>query len=320
MATVTIAGIGDLLEVNGTNNSDTFNFSGTGVQILNSTAGFVTPSIKTTGVASLDLRGLDGDDHFNGTGTLAPYAIGVTIDAGNPSASDALNLTGATGAVKVDWATDTVTGYGAPVVMIGVETLNADAGSNSATVSGTTGNDAFDATPTGTDAATFKLVSSNPAIGSTPVVNLTNVGATLTADGVGGTDSLTVNGTAGPDSFNLSRNIGALSIGRLGTQVITPTSQFVAWTVKAGDGGDVFNINEPVNGVVGIELNLDGGTGSNSLTYTTVFTTTYVPAGGNNGSITGAAPVNFTNVGTAAVNVGAPATAHRSMRAMAIIM
>ena len=79
LGAVDFAGAGtgtDTLELNGTANSDTFNLTGATnqVQILNSTAGFVTDTIGTIGVGQITLRGLDGNDTFNISGTLASCA------------------------------------------------------------------------------------------------------------------------------------------------------------------------------------------------------------------------------------------------------
>ncbi len=120
-APVTLAGAGDIVEFNGTAASDTFNITGTTIQILNATGGFVTNRYNLTNIFQLEARGLDGDDQFNVTGTLAPITGGLVIDGGNPSASDELNLAGAIGAVAVDWGSATVTGYGAVVSTIGIE-------------------------------------------------------------------------------------------------------------------------------------------------------------------------------------------------------
>ncbi len=89
----------DYLELNGTNNSDLFNVNGPAdqIQVLAPGAGglFVTDALHTGGILHAQLRGLNGDDIFNLTGAL-PYAD-ILVDGGDPSASDTVNLTGATG-------------------------------------------------------------------------------------------------------------------------------------------------------------------------------------------------------------------------------
>src|SRR5206468_6131526 len=89
----------DTLIINGTAASDVFNVGTDGgdtLQVLKSD-GFVftTVIISTPRISQLTLNGLDGDDTFN---VVAPLNYTSTIiDAGNPSASDLVNLTGATG-------------------------------------------------------------------------------------------------------------------------------------------------------------------------------------------------------------------------------
>ena len=170
LGTVTLVGAADIVEFNGTAASDTFNITGTTIQILNATAGFVTNRYNLTNVFRLEARGHDGDDTFNVTGTLAAIPNGLVIDGGNPSASDVLNLAGAIGAVTVNLGTASATGYGAVVNTIGVETINANAGGNDASLLGTAGVDTIEVS-TGVDALTGKLISSVPDVGSTPVVN-----------------------------------------------------------------------------------------------------------------------------------------------------
>ena len=93
----------DFLDLFGTVNSDAFNVIGAAgtVQIVHAavTGGSVTTVLNTPAITGLSLRGLEGDDVFNLSGTL-PYANSA-IDAGDPAASDVVNLTGATGPVAV---------------------------------------------------------------------------------------------------------------------------------------------------------------------------------------------------------------------------
>ena len=312
IGTVTLAGAGDIVEFKGTAASDTFNITGTTIQILNAAAGFVTNLFNLTNIFQLEARGLDGDDRFNVTGTLAPLTGGLVIDGGNPSASDVLNLAGAIGAVAVNLGTASVTGYGAVVSTIGIETINANAGDNNATLLGTAGVDTIEVS-TGVDALTGKLVSSVPDVGSTPVVNFASIGTTMLVDGVGSVNQLVFNGTAQPDTFNLSRDPSLRSLERAGAQVVTTTNTFFAWTVRGGAGDDNFTINEPL-GINGIELNLEGGSGNNALSYTTAFGQVYRPAGLNGSTLAGGALVSLTDIASAAVTLAGPANEHRDSR------
>ncbi len=111
--------------------------------MTNATAGFVTNLFTLNNVFSLEARGLDGDDLFQVSGTLAALSGGVVIDGGNPSASDVINLSGAIGAVGIVLSDPsigsdtTVSGYGALVTLIGVEVANLSANNNAVTVQGT---------------------------------------------------------------------------------------------------------------------------------------------------------------------------------------
>lgn len=292
----------DTLVYNGTANDDTFTLpGGTGAIRLNSQI-----QVNTGGVANVFLNGQDGDDTFNLAGSQDYNS--VVLSGGDPSASDTVNLSAATGAVNVTvGASTTVTGYGATVSLLGVEHLNADVATNDATFTGTASDDTVDVTPTGVDAVTFSLANSNPAIGSTPVVNFSNVGATMTLDGGLGTNLLNFHGTANSDSINLSRSVGNLTLGNSGRQVVTTTSSFLAWNVLGKAGSDSFVINESVGALNIIQLNIDGGTGAaNSLSFNTNFVETYLPAGGHDGSFRGGAEVNFTNIASATVSLSAP--------------
>ncbi len=101
LAAVRLVGVGDIVEFKGTSASDTFNITGTTIQVTNATGGFVTNLFTLTNIFSLEARGLDGDDQFSVVGTLAAIAGGVVIDGGNPSASDVINLSGAVAPVAV---------------------------------------------------------------------------------------------------------------------------------------------------------------------------------------------------------------------------
>src|SRR5262249_4883609 len=131
---------------------------------------------------------------------------GLFIEAGDPSASDVVNLTGASGPVTVNLATQTVTGFGAPVSLSGVETLNLDAGANDINVVGTIGPDDISVTPTGTNTATVSSAGSNLTI------NATNSGL-LTVKADGGSDKLTVNATQAGEVIDVSGTQVTVNVG-----------------------------------------------------------------------------------------------------------
>ena len=234
--------------------------------------------VLTPGVTRLRLNTFDGDDEFTIFGNH-PFVGGIFIVAGDPSASDTVNFNGLGTAITVDLGASTVqqTGFGA-VTLSGVEILNANAGTFNATYIATNGDNTVDVTPTGADAVTVRLLDSNPAIGATPTVNFSNVGATMTVNGLGGVNGLIFNGTANVDTFNLTRGFGGQTLELVGRQVVTTTTaSFDSWTVKGGDNEDTFNINDAV-GIDSIELNIDGGSGvANTINYFSDDHVTYVP-------------------------------------------
>jgi hypothetical protein len=305
LGSISFSGAGDILLVNGTNNSDTFNVTGTTVQIFNTTSGFASVLLNLANVFNLELRGLDGSDTFNVNSAVTAINGGVIFDGGNSDGGDTLNLTGPTGAVSVTLGTDaTVSGYGSPVTLLGLERLNVDANLNNATFTASSGDDTVDVTPTGTNAVTFSLASSSPGVGATPVVNFTSVGTTMSVAGGSGNNELVFHGSAGGEFFDLSRNSGALSLSIQGKQAISPTNTFSSWRVAGGAGTDTFTVVES-GAIAPVELNIEGGSGANNLLFSTAFTTFFTPLGGFNGKIDGGAALNFTDMATTTVTLAA---------------
>lgn len=294
LGTVTIVGVGDIVEFNGTANSDTFTVSGTAAQISNATSGFVTNLFSLTNIFSLELRGLDGDDTFNLTGTLAPYTGGVVVDGSNPSASDVLTLNAPTGAVAVNLGatstTTTVIGYGAVVTMIGVETLNARVGNSDLSVNGTSGDDSLEVTPTGANSATFRLTKSSPAVGSNPVVNGSLIG-TLSVDLQGGSDVLTVNGTTAGEAITVTT--GLVTVG---THETVNFAGVEALSVYAHQGADTITVTPG-----GIPIFIDGGDPIGVLPGDQLIVNAAVgffagPESDEGGVLTGGSPVSFDHI------------------------
>src|SRR5262249_17934940 len=142
-------------------------------------------ALNQTSIEGLVLSGGNGDDTFNIPGNH-PYAAGIGIQGGDPSASDVVNFTASAtvaNLITVDFGASTVqeATFGA-VSLSGVELLNANASAHNLTVNGTTGNDAISVTPTGAAAATVILSSGSPSVGSVPVVNALGIGTTLIVD------------------------------------------------------------------------------------------------------------------------------------------
>ena len=287
-ASVTLVGQGDIVEFNGTANSDTFSITGTTLQIFNATAGFATNLFNLNNIFSLEARGLDGDDQFNVTGTLAALAGGLVIDGGNPSASDVAVLSGAIAAVNVTLAdsalaTDTlVSGYGATVSLIGVEVANLNTSGNSLTVNGTSQPDALTYTGTGATVGTITNAGLNTQL------NFSGIVGAVTLAGAGGTDTVTVKGTDAADTIAVVK--GANTTVQVGaTQTVTIASATTEnVTIEAGDGNDTINVSgTTANAQV---LTIAGGSPtSNAGAAADVLNVTLVTAG-TTAAVPGATP------------------------------
>ena len=144
----------DELTVVGSSASDLFLVDSAGnITLSTRTAGGVIIQslivTATPGVTLLGLPGLAGDDAFTINGNH-PFASGIFVDGGDPSASDAVNFTSdGAAAVGVNLATRTVveTGFGA-VAFAGVEVLNVGAGNQAINITGTDGPDSLNLTLT----------------------------------------------------------------------------------------------------------------------------------------------------------------------------
>ncbi|MBW8883489.1 MAG: hypothetical protein JF612_01660, partial [Planctomycetia bacterium] len=243
----------DTLIYNGTSGDDVFGFSqpltpSNSISLVTPvTGGFSAIPLIATSVSSLFISSQDGDDTFNFPGPL-PYSS-LVLEGGDPSASDVVNLSGASGAVTVNLAAKTVTGYGGTVSLSGVETLNLDAGVNNITISGAAGPDDISVTPTGGSTATITSAGLNLTI------NTTNSSA-LTIDADGSTDAISFIGTNVAESINVVH--GATTTVQRSGPVVWKTVNVVnaeALTIEAGLGDDFFS----VGGSGGPELTLLGG-------------------------------------------------------------
>ncbi|MFO0965132.1 MAG: FG-GAP-like repeat-containing protein [Gemmataceae bacterium] len=163
-------------------------------------------NLQTPGVSALRLNGLAGDDSFSIAGNH-PFATGVFIDGGSPSASDTLNFTGSGTTANLitanlPAATVTEATFGA-VSFTGVETVNIGAAGHNFTLVATGGDDALSVTPTAAGVGSFRDVASGASPYTSPQFTYTGVGATFTVNGgAGGFDDLGLNATAGNDQIN----------------------------------------------------------------------------------------------------------------------
>ena len=133
------------MNYNGTAASDVFNVSATGQVTLNSRI-----PVLTTGISTLQLLGLDGDDTFNvigGVGQSSQHHARWRQSVGQRRGQPERRRPGAVavnyGVVSGTAIVTTVTGYGSTVTLTGDEILNANANANPLTVNGTNGDDAL---------------------------------------------------------------------------------------------------------------------------------------------------------------------------------
>ena len=249
-AAVTLTGQGDIVEFNGTAASDSFNISGTSIQVFNSTFGFVTNFYTLTNVAQLDVRGHDGDDVFNVFGTLTPLVQGLVIDGGNPSASDVLNFTGTGGAVTEDFGLSTLSEAGSGIVKYsGVEVINVAANAT-VTINTSLGDDVVEVQPLSGNSATVRLNRTSAAIGTTPIVNFSAVG-TFNVNTQVGNDTLVVDGTTAGETINVTST--SVAVGPL---LAVNYSNTEAVSIYAQQGADTITVTPAVGSA---PVFVDGG-------------------------------------------------------------
>ncbi len=260
------AGAGSTFIYSGTSANDTFAVTGVagpkGHVALNGQL-----PVETANVATLTLSGLDGDDTFTVAGS-ANLPSAINVNGGDPSASDIVNLTGATGAVTVNLADSTVptdttiAGYGGTVTLTGVEVANLDANSNTVTVVGTSQNDTITYTPTAAAAATFRNAGLNTVFNVSAVT-----GSLVVFGGSGGNaDQVVVQGTAARDLFEINQGTAAVTVLANNVNAWLPvqlgTSVPVLTAMGLG-GEDTFQVI-PAAGIGAFPLdnlliNIDGG-------------------------------------------------------------
>ena len=252
----------DTLVVSGTNNSDVVGVSTTGVVSVNARI-----ALNQVAITNLRLNTGDGDDSITIAGGQ-PYA-NILVDAGNPSASDTVSLSGATGAVVIDLGALTVTGFGGVVSLIGVEMLNVDAEANSISVVGTATADSLNVIPTGANTATMTAAGLNMTV-------KTNNTSSLTVDGAAGTDTVTINGTSANDVIGVARTATAqVSVGAL---KVVQVSNSESLRVLGGDGNDTINVTGTGStAFLVVDGGLNSANDSVSVTNSTAGTTTFTP-------------------------------------------
>jgi hypothetical protein len=263
-ATLLINGTGgaDALVVNGTAANDAFEVvAAIGAVSLNANITILQNSIE-----NLLLNGLAGDDVFQLHAGL-PYTT-TTISGGEPSASDVVSLTAATGPVTVDLADSTlpadnttITGYGGTVTLTGVEVANMDANGNTVSVIGTSQDDKLTYTPSGAAAGTFRNAGLNT------VFNVSGAAGSLTVYGGSGgnADEVIVQGTAARDLFKIDQGSALATVLANNVNALWPVqlaTSIPVLTLQGLGGQDTFQVT-PATGLGGsldnLLINIDGG-------------------------------------------------------------
>ncbi len=249
----------------GTDLSDDFTLTGLDASTGRINLGNRLP-VDVSDMNEVTLAGLDGDDTF--ALQAGPNGLpfdGVTIDGGDPSASDVANLSGATGAVNVilgdaSLSTNTVvSGYGAPVRFLGVEVGNLDANGNALSVSGTTAAESIQYSPSGPQSGTFTKSGLNTTF------NFTNVAGAFTVIPTASGNSLAINGTAGDDAITVSQSGGTVSVA-VGSfkPVQVPVADIQSLVIAGGAGNDVLTVDS-TTGPVLVPITFDGEGGHDTL-------------------------------------------------------
>jgi hypothetical protein len=220
----------DHLIYNGTPLNDTFAVTDTGVVTLNNQI-----PVNTASMISLTLAGQGGNDTYN-VASNNNLPGGVIVQGGAPL-TNVFNFTGdGTGAVTVDLTAQTITEAGfSPVSFTNFATTNVNAGGNTVTVTGTSGDETLTYTATGATTAVGALTTA----GSNNVLNLSNFSGVLSANLSGGNNTVIVNGRV--NTADIINYTPATSTSDSGSVAITslPTVSFagVAHLVINGQNG-----------------------------------------------------------------------------------
>jgi hypothetical protein len=184
-----------------------------------------------------------------GNASAPAGALRVTV------ANQVLNLSGATADVVVDLGAGTVTSFNVPgglVGIIGIPTVNINAGGHHFSVLGTGADDALQFTPTGAQSGRVTRA------GSAQVLVVTNVLGAVTIDPLGGTDSVQLNGTSSGDSATVVLDTMSV-LGVNGLQAITsPTANAEQFALATGLGADDVSVTafDTVNALLTVDADL----------------------------------------------------------------
>ena len=246
--------------INGTAADDSFNVA---VGVQNDVTILGRATVEIADASTVTLNGYEGDDLFTVDGGNGLAVLNVF--GGDGDDDDLLDANTPAGPVTVDMGLRTVAGYGATINYTGLQTIDADGGSDAVTVNATTGDDTIEVTPLDADAGTLQ------ANGADPVVNYSNTNALgVVVDALGGEDTLVVNATSAIDDVTVDVPGLTIDTGTFGG-LVTFTGNTEALTVNGLEGADTFDVTpgsipvfvdggDPIGGSDDLNLNIGGGT------------------------------------------------------------
>lgn len=195
--------------------------------------------VTTTGVHTLLLEGLDGQDTFHlpaAHGIVGATGPAVLVDGGPPSGGDVAVVTGRDSSIGLDLAASTITHTGDRAIAVaGLDRVDVDAVDRPVTVVGGGGPDRVTVRPTGSAAA---QVTSDL---DTTLLALSRTSNLLVSPG-DGTDLVAVEGRTVADAITVQRgSVSTVTVGSLlGVRVDATTE---ALRVEGREGGDTMVVD-----------------------------------------------------------------------------
>ena len=234
----------NLLIVNGTSESEAISYGqGTFLGSVGSVAVGSFPALEFGRKTTLLINGVGGSDEISlNNPTVLTGLTSITVNGGDPTASDTLVVNGTAATVAVNTASQSITGVAGPGVTVNYSTIehltvNAAGVSNKLQIGGT-------GFAGGTDYTVVPAVALDEGDVLTPTIPVHfigfGVGDTLQLDGDGGGtfDLLTVNGTDANDGFSVTSSSAVSQTGRV---FITQTNMDNL-IINGLGGDDSFNV------------------------------------------------------------------------------
>ena len=238
---------------------------------------------KTT----LTINGLAGSDEINLNNPHTPTGLtDITVTGGQTGGTNTLIVNGIPGVTDDILYTPTASGSGTvtdtaptfvPVTFSNMEHLTIVGQSPDADILRTAnvaGDNTYEVTPRATpDAGSITGFLAGEAGYTFTPLSFQGINGFVNPNSgaAGGADTLIVDGTAANDTFlvaNSVNNPGSLAVTKNGRpEIISPASP--SWVFRGLDGNDTFNLNfNPLTTDNLIALNVQGGSGANTLNYT----------------------------------------------------